>query len=105
MEDHLKNKDRLEQEWLALCVYEAEPCATTIVLSEENKKKNRYEDVLPYDHARVVLNELSNITGSDYINASTIVSFKILYYKFHVFFPTGRWNCLYIYIFFKFTFY
>lgn len=32
MEDHLKNKDRLEQEWIALCAYEAEPCATTIAL-------------------------------------------------------------------------
>jgi receptor-type tyrosine-protein phosphatase N len=30
MEDHLKNKDRLEQEWVALCAYEAEPCATII---------------------------------------------------------------------------
>ena len=29
MEDHLKNKQRLEQEWVALCGYEAEPCATT----------------------------------------------------------------------------
>lgn len=72
MEDHLKNKDRLEQEWVALCAYEAEPCATTIAVKGENSKKNRYNDVLPYDHARVVLNELSNISGSDYINASTI---------------------------------
>ena len=30
MEDHLKNKQRLEQEWVALCGYEAEPCATNI---------------------------------------------------------------------------
>ena len=30
MEDHLKNKQRLEQEWVALCGDEAEPCATTI---------------------------------------------------------------------------
>jgi len=30
MEDHLKNKDRLEQEWRALCAYEAEPCETTV---------------------------------------------------------------------------
>ncbi|KAK6631075.1 hypothetical protein RUM43_014171 [Polyplax serrata] len=72
MEDHLKNKDRLEQEWIALCAYEAEPCATTVALKSENEKKNRYNDVLPYDHARVVLNELANVTGSDYINASTI---------------------------------
>lgn len=74
MEDHLKNKDRLEQEWVALCAYEAEPCATTIALLLENSKKNRYSDLLPYDHARVILNELSNVSGSDYINASTIVS-------------------------------
>ena len=72
MEDHLKNKDRLEQEWLALCAYEAEPCATTIALNSENSSKNRYEDVVPYDHARVVLNDLTNLSGSDYINASTI---------------------------------
>jgi len=30
MEDHLKNKQRLEQEWVSLCGYEAEPCATTV---------------------------------------------------------------------------
>lgn len=44
------------------------------LLQPENLQKNRYPHALPYDHARVVLNELSNITGSDYINASTIVS-------------------------------
>ncbi|XP_048479505.1 receptor-type tyrosine-protein phosphatase N2 isoform X3 [Plutella xylostella] len=72
MEDHLRNKDRLEQEWRALCAYEAEPCATTAALKPENKGKNRYTDVLPYDHSRVTLNTLSNHLGSDYINASTI---------------------------------
>uniref|UniRef100_A0A1B6GL34 Protein-tyrosine-phosphatase n=3 Tax=Proconiini TaxID=565685 RepID=A0A1B6GL34_9HEMI len=72
MEDHLRNKDRLETEWAALCAYEAEPCATIIAQRPENAKKNRYVNALPYDHARVVLNELSNISGSDYINASTI---------------------------------
>lgn len=72
MEDHLKNKDRLEQEWVALCAYEAEPCATTVALKPENVKKNRYMEILPYDHARVVLNDLTNMSGSDYINASSI---------------------------------
>ncbi|XP_063237994.1 receptor-type tyrosine-protein phosphatase N2 [Bacillus rossius redtenbacheri] len=72
MEDHLKNKFRLEQEWEGLCAYEAEPCAVTVAQREENIKKNRYPDILPYDHARVVLNDLTNISGSDYINASTI---------------------------------
>ncbi|XP_026724578.1 receptor-type tyrosine-protein phosphatase N2 isoform X2 [Trichoplusia ni] len=72
MEDHLRNKDRLEQEWRALCAYEAEPCATTAALKQENTGKNRYADVMPYDHSRVTLNTLSNHLGSDYINASTI---------------------------------
>lgn len=78
MEDHLRNKDRLEQEWRALCAYEAEPCATTAALKPDNTGKNRYADVLPYDHSRVTLNTLSNHLGSDYINASTIVS-KLLF--------------------------
>ncbi|XP_064112706.1 receptor-type tyrosine-protein phosphatase N2-like isoform X4 [Macrobrachium nipponense] len=72
MEDHLKNKDRLEQEWIALCAYEAEPCATTIAMKPENSKKNRYPDSVPYDHNRVMLNSHANVNGSDYINASSI---------------------------------
>ncbi|XP_074036255.1 tyrosine phosphatase IA-2 isoform X2 [Leptinotarsa decemlineata] len=72
MEDHLKNKDRLEQEWVALCAYVAEPSESNNAKKKENKEKNRYQEVVPYDHARVVLNELSNLNGSDYINASSI---------------------------------
>lgn len=75
MEDHLKNKDRLEQEWQALCAYEAEPCATTAAETDENVKKNRKPGVLPYDHSRLVLNDVTNLNSSDYINASTIVSY------------------------------
>merc|ERR1719397_786572 len=73
MEDHLKNKQRLEQEWVGLCAYEAEPNSTAIAFKVENKKKNRYPDKLPYDHNRVLLNALSNGTNSDYINASTVM--------------------------------
>jgi len=72
MEDHLKNKQRLEQEWVGLCSYEAEPCATTTAFKAENKKKNRYPDKLPYDHNRVILNAVLNASNSDYINASTV---------------------------------
>merc|ERR1711881_406652 len=72
MEAHLKNKQRLEQEWVALCGYEAEPSSTTVAFKAENKKKNRYPDKLPYDHNRVILNALVNATNSDYINASTV---------------------------------
>ena len=72
MEDHLKNKQRLEQEWVGLCGYEAEPSSTAVAFKAENKKKNRYPDKLPYDHNRVILNALVNATNSDYINASTV---------------------------------
>ena len=30
MEDHLNNTQRLEQEWVGLCAYEAEPNSTSI---------------------------------------------------------------------------
>nr|CAG4640648.1 EOG090X01LO [Eulimnadia texana] len=73
MEDHLRNKDRLDQEWQALCAYEAEPSTSTLAASKpENGSKNRFQDVLPYDHSRVILNTLGNEEGSDYINASAI---------------------------------
>ncbi|KAG1661394.1 Receptor-type tyrosine-protein phosphatase-like N [Nymphon striatum] len=72
MEDHLKNKDRLDREWEALCAYEAEPCSTECATTPNNIKKNRFPNVIPYDHSRVVLTESTNISGSNYINASTI---------------------------------
>lgn len=74
MEDHLKNQDRLDEEWLSICAYEAEPCSTAIAEKEENAVLNRPGASLPYDHSRIVLNDLANINNSDYINASTIVS-------------------------------
>jgi receptor-type tyrosine-protein phosphatase N len=72
MEDHLNNKNRLDSEWAALCAYEAEPCAVNVARKTDNAKKNRYINALPYDHARVVINEYANMNNSDYINASTI---------------------------------
>lgn len=72
MEDHLNNKNRLDSEWAALCAYEAEPCAVNVARKPDNVKKNRYINALPYDHARVVINEYANMNNSDYINASTI---------------------------------
>lgn len=72
MEDHLRNKGRLQREWEALCRYEAEPSAREAALQEECSSFNRIGAPLPFDHSRVVLNHLANAEGMDYINASTI---------------------------------
>ncbi|XP_074078397.1 receptor-type tyrosine-protein phosphatase C isoform X2 [Macrotis lagotis] len=41
-----------------------------------NQNKNRYVDILPYDHNRVELSEINGDAGSDYINASYVDGFK-----------------------------
>lgn len=37
---------------------------------EVNKGKNRYANVITYDHSRVILQTLDDVPGSDYINAN-----------------------------------
>ena len=78
MEEHLKNHEKLDEEWAALCAYEPEPCSTAIAEAEGNSECNRPGAALPYDHSRVILNDLANINNSDYINASTIVSLYLI---------------------------
>ncbi|KAA0713205.1 Receptor-type tyrosine-protein phosphatase-like N [Triplophysa tibetana] len=73
MEDHLKNKDRLLKEWEALCSYQAESSTVSAAHSENNMKKNRCSDAVPYDHSRVKLKAEINPSRIDYINASTII--------------------------------
>jgi len=72
MEDHLHDKERLDREWEALSSYEAEPNDTSEAIAPANLSKNRYSDILPYDHSRVILNRTANSSSSDYINASFI---------------------------------
>ncbi|XP_032090864.1 receptor-type tyrosine-protein phosphatase N2 [Thamnophis elegans] len=73
MEDHLKNKNRLEKEWEALCAYQAEPNATTNAHKEENIQKNRSQVIVAYDHCRICLKAENSHDNSDYINASPIM--------------------------------
>ncbi|XP_040911140.1 receptor-type tyrosine-protein phosphatase N2-like [Toxotes jaculatrix] len=73
MEDHLKNKDRLEKEWEALCAYQAEPNACTVGLKDGNAKKNRSTAIVAYDHSRITLKVENSQGNSDYINASPIM--------------------------------
>ncbi|XP_041669573.1 receptor-type tyrosine-protein phosphatase N2 [Cheilinus undulatus] len=73
MEDHLKNKNRLEREWEALCSYQAEPSTCSIGQGEQNSKRNRSDTVVVYDHSRITLKAENNHGNSDYINASPIM--------------------------------
>ncbi|XP_072851509.2 receptor-type tyrosine-protein phosphatase epsilon isoform X1 [Pogona vitticeps] len=43
---------------------------------EENREKNRYPNILPYDHSRVILTQIDGVPCSDYINASYIDGYK-----------------------------
>ncbi|XP_035993939.1 receptor-type tyrosine-protein phosphatase S isoform X7 [Fundulus heteroclitus] len=43
---------------------------------EVNKPKNRYANVIAYDHTRVILAPIDSVLGSDYINANYIDGYR-----------------------------
>ncbi|XP_072318760.1 protein tyrosine phosphatase receptor type Db isoform X10 [Eucyclogobius newberryi] len=43
---------------------------------EVNKPKNRYANVIAYDHSRVILSSIEGVPGSDYINSNYIDGYR-----------------------------
>ncbi|XP_052586235.1 tyrosine-protein phosphatase non-receptor type 22 [Peromyscus californicus insignis] len=71
------NKEEFANEFLKLkrqsTKYKADKTyPTTVAQKPKNIKKNRYKDILPYDHSLVELNLITSDEDSSYINASFI---------------------------------
>lgn len=76
MEQHLSG-ERIADEWQAL-QSAAEACdfSQAAAMLSTNRNKNRRPDdklQLPFDHSRVLLNDLHSAKGGDYVNASLLV--------------------------------
>ncbi|XP_060530438.1 tyrosine-protein phosphatase 10D-like isoform X2 [Cylas formicarius] len=75
-----ENPDELKSQYTELCEESkliCESMETVFARKPENKRKNRYTNILPYDHTRVRLNiDEDDEMCTDYINASYIKGFS-----------------------------
>ena len=78
-EEHVRrlhaNGDLLfSQEYSALNASAEFTCNAT--KAPENRKKNRYDNIVAYDHSRVQLTQVTGVPGSDYINANYLDGYQ-----------------------------
>ncbi|XP_023931908.1 receptor-type tyrosine-protein phosphatase alpha-like [Lingula anatina] len=69
-----KSRDVLKAEYQKFPTTFICPCEAGQI--RENRLKNRFQNIMPYDHSRVVLDLLSGDPNSDYINANFIDGYK-----------------------------
>ncbi|UJR13295.1 hypothetical protein I4U23_000313 [Adineta vaga] len=67
-------EQQIRQEFEKLPIESLHP--KTVALRPENKMKNRFNCIEPYDHSRVILRTLPHDSTSDYINASYIDGYR-----------------------------
>ncbi|KAK3883163.1 hypothetical protein Pcinc_012496 [Petrolisthes cinctipes] len=75
--DSIDDSSPLEKEFERLGKVVEDRKSFAIATSEENKPKNRYDFVLPYDSNRVILAPLSTRPSSTYINASFVAGYDL----------------------------
>uniref|UniRef100_A0A1B6E7X3 protein-tyrosine-phosphatase n=1 Tax=Clastoptera arizonana TaxID=38151 RepID=A0A1B6E7X3_9HEMI len=68
--DRLKANDNLKFSQEYESIEPGQPFTWDHSGMEANKPKNRYANVIAYDHSRVILQPIDGILGSDYINAN-----------------------------------
>ncbi|KAL6181632.1 hypothetical protein ACLB2K_048283 [Fragaria x ananassa] len=71
--DKLDKPDLISREFDELYERAVVGKSCNVGLSSANWRKNRYDEILPFDESRVVLKGRSNSSGGDYINASFVM--------------------------------
>ncbi|KAL3252845.1 hypothetical protein MRX96_054755 [Rhipicephalus microplus] len=71
LQEYISHGERtgfLKEEYMTIAKGQLHPW--DVALKVENKPKNRYDDILPYDRSRVRLTPMAGFDKADYINAS-----------------------------------
>ncbi|KAJ8040699.1 Receptor-type tyrosine-protein phosphatase epsilon [Holothuria leucospilota] len=71
--DKMQLVEGIVQEFMILPKGRQYPC---FVAQQHCQQRNNFQEILPYDHSRVVLTSLGNMNESDYYNASYIKDHK-----------------------------
>ncbi|XP_038596551.1 receptor-type tyrosine-protein phosphatase S isoform X3 [Tachyglossus aculeatus] len=74
--DHLKANDNLKLSQEYESIDPGQQFTWEHSNLEVNKPKNRYANVIAYDHSRVILLPIEGLVGSDYINANYIDGYR-----------------------------